>query len=70
MIEENNIYSTKILFSVPLEIDGELLGSIIMQVQMDSLNKYVSDYTGLGMTGEVFLALPYSDEEILLFTPL
>ena len=69
-IDENDLASTKILFSAPLELDGELIGVIAMQVDMDNLNKYLRDYTGLGMSGEVLMAMDYKDNKMLFFTPL
>jgi diguanylate cyclase (GGDEF)-like protein len=70
LIDENDMTSTKIIFSAPLELDGELLGVIAMQVDMDNLNEYLRDYTGLGMSGEVLMAMDYKDNEMLFFTPL
>jgi len=69
-IDELDKKATKILFAAPLRLDNEFLGAIVMQVNMDSLNEYLHDYTGLGLSGEVIMGLNYSEDEMLLFTPL
>ncbi len=66
---KDNKYSNKIIFSAPLTLEDEFLGVIAMEVNMDYLNQYLRDYTGLGMTGEVLMGLNYSEDEILFFTP-
>ena len=70
LIDKKDMYSTKIIFSAPLKLDEELLGVIAMTVNMDYMNEYMKDYTGLGMTGEVLMGLEFNKDEILLFTPL
>ena len=62
--------SVKIVFSAPLILNNELLGVIAMQVNMNYLNDYIRDYTGLGNSGEVIMGAPYDEDKILLFTPL
>ncbi len=59
-----------ILFSAPLLLEGNFIGVIAMQVNMDYFQKVLSDYTGLGRTGEVLMAIENGGGELLFFTPL
>ncbi|MBD1388956.1 diguanylate cyclase [Neiella sp. HB171785] len=58
------------IFSAPLKLNGETLGVVAMQVNMDRLNDFMRDYSGLGKTGEVFMATQTPNNNILVFTPL
>ncbi|MDX1295644.1 MAG: diguanylate cyclase, partial [Sulfurimonadaceae bacterium] len=62
--------SLEIIFSAPLELQGEFLGVIAMQVRMDALHEYMRDYSGLGKTGEVLMAFETAEKKMLFFTPL
>lgn len=43
-------------FIAPILRDNKLIGSIALQVNMEDLNRVLSDVTGLGITGETVLA--------------
>lgn len=58
------------IFSSPLLQQGEILGVVAMQVNMDRLNDFMRDYSGLGKTGEVMMATETQQGNILFFTPL
>ncbi|MEE4242641.1 MAG: HAMP domain-containing protein [Desulfopila sp.] len=46
----------RILLSGPLSLSGEFLGSIIIESEVESFISSVSNYTGLGRTGEIIVA--------------
>lgn len=70
LLHKDKEHPVVLIFSAPLVLDGEFLGVIAMEVNMNYLNTYMRDYTGLGMSGEVLMALNYNKDEILFFTPL
>lgn len=70
LLHNNKEHPIVIIFSAPLVLDGEFLGVIAMEVNMNYLNEYLRDYTGLGTSGEVIMGLKYNKDDILLFTPL
>jgi len=70
LMNESERQHPKIIFSAPLSLNNQLLGVIAMEVRMNDLNDYLRDYTGLGETGEVFLATMTPQNNLLIFTPL
>ncbi|WP_158100631.1 diguanylate cyclase [Neiella marina] len=70
LLAEEEYQAPTFIFSSPLLLDGELLGVVAMQVNMDRLNDFMRDYSGLGQTGEVFMATKTYRNNILVFTPL
>ncbi|GAL34657.1 diguanylate cyclase [Vibrio maritimus] len=59
-----------IVFSCPLTLKGKKIGVVAMEVHMNDLNSYLTDYTGMGRSGEVLLATDNHSSEMLLFSPL
>lgn len=55
--------------SFPIYKNNNYLGSITLQVNADEILSFVTDYTGLGLTGEVILASKNNDGEIQFLTP-
>jgi len=43
-------------FSGPLQLDGKLLGVLVIESSVDNFMSSINDYTGLGETGETILA--------------
>ncbi len=56
--------------SAPLILDGKLLGIIIIESEANTIISITQDYTGLGESGETFLAKRNSDGDALFITPL
>ena len=56
--------------SAPLILDGKLLGVIIIESEPNTIISITQDYTGLGESGETFLAKRNSDGDALFITPL
>ena len=57
-------------FSGPLILDQRLLGVVVITDNTDYLLSLVSDYTGLGKTGETLLARKNENGDALFLTPL
>ncbi|GAL20139.1 diguanylate cyclase [Vibrio maritimus] len=69
-LSQNNKLQPVIVFSCPLILKGRKIGVVAMEVHMNNLNAYLTDYTGMGRSGEVLLATETSSSEMLLFSPL
>jgi PAS domain S-box-containing protein len=56
--------------SGPLTLNGEFLGVLLIESNVDPLILVAQDYTGLGETGETFLAKRNENGDALFITPL
>jgi PAS domain S-box-containing protein len=56
--------------SAPLILEEKLLGVIIIESEAHTIISITQDYTGLGQSGETFLAKKNSDGDALFLTPL
>ena len=63
-------HSSRICFhlSAPLVLDGDLLGVLIIESNANTITSITNDYTGLGQTGETFLAKRNVDGDALFLT--
>jgi two-component system NtrC family sensor kinase len=62
---ELNVY-----LSGPLYLEGELLGVVLIRSDADNILSVVSDYAGLGSTGETLLVARDEAGDVLFITPL
>lgn len=55
-------------FAQPLEIDNEIVGVLVVRARLHAITKTVTDYTGLGLSGEIVLAdqLDNGDAQVLI----
>ncbi|MDK2593621.1 PAS domain S-box protein [Pseudoalteromonas obscura] len=76
--KDSSRYNVKILFSdqlqlllfiEPIELDGQLIGYIEVAFKNDELRAIVSDYTGLGKSGEIVLASRDVNGDAFFLTP-
>ena len=56
--------------SAPLRLNDQLLGVIVIETEVENIIALVSDYSGLGQTGETFLAKRDENGDALFFVPL
>ncbi len=72
-LQENNVYFTenngdRELFSTgPIVLEGEVIGVGIIAVNLETMESIVKDRTGLGITGEIFVAIEGVDAPVFLF---
>lgn len=59
-----------VYLSGPLYLDDNLLGVIVIESEVHNIIDLVSDYSGLGETGETFLAKRDADGNALFLAPL
>ncbi|AJM92915.1 putative Histidine kinase [Nitrosopumilus piranensis] len=60
----------KLVMSAPLILDEKILATLVIVAIPDSILDITSDHTGLGLTGESFLAQRNADGDALFLTPL
>jgi len=63
----NNVYS--FFGATPLLDDGKLVGVLVEQYDNSAISSIATDYTGLGLSGEVVFAV-YNDDDALVIAPL
>lgn len=54
------------LHSRPVALDGEQLGVVLIEASLDPLDQLMTDYTGLGESGESILASGFDQESVQL----
>lgn len=60
----------RVLLARPLTLDGAVIGVVVIRSRVDNILGLVSDYEGLGLTGETVLARPGPDGKAIFLTPL
>ncbi|MGY5151806.1 MAG: sensor histidine kinase [Candidatus Nitrosopumilus sp. bin_6a] len=58
------------ILSAPLVLDGKVIGIIAITSSPQSITNITNDYTGLGESGESFLAMRNTNGDALFITPL
>lgn len=66
----NNAGGARVVFSSLLVLDGAAIGSIEIVFDAQGLRSVTDDYTGLGETGEVMVAMLENDDTVLILNPL
>jgi len=66
----NGKHELKTYFSGPLELEGVLLGVIVVTSNVDHLRTAVGDYSGLGKSGETVLGKDGKPGEIIFLMPI
>jgi PAS domain S-box-containing protein len=59
----------RLFLAGPLILNGNLLGVIIIESDTDNIISSISDYTGLGETGDIIVAEQNADGDALFVTP-
>ncbi|MFH1312996.1 MAG: PAS domain S-box protein [Candidatus Eisenbacteria bacterium] len=65
----NENHSLGVYLSGPLSLEGKLLGVVVIECLADNIVSSVTDYAGLGATGETLLARKNENGDALFLTP-
>lgn len=60
----------KVHFSGPMILEDELIGVVVIEASTRSIMSMVTDYSGLGETGETLIAMRDENGDALFITPL